>query len=70
MEVQKKLHQRVKWEQDSKDLKMFYSPDFGKNDCWLRMNNFPEEPLWTLFWKGEELEIEDTPEKWDIKYNN
>jgi len=32
--------------------------------CKLRMNDFPEEPLYTLIVGGEELNIDDVPVGW------
>ena len=43
---------------------------FEKEECFLRMNNFPEEPLWTLFYKGESIDFDDTPPKWNITYRS
>jgi len=34
----------------------------------LRMNNFPDEPLWTLINGLEITDMEDIPELWDVKY--
>lgn len=48
----------------------FFTPKYSLNECWIQMNDFPEEPLWTLFYKGELKDIEDTPILWKIKYSN
>ena len=34
--------------------------------CKLRMNDFPEEPLYTLIVEGEELDIDDAPKGWSF----
>jgi hypothetical protein len=34
--------------------------------CSLQMNDFPAEPLYTLTWKGESYDFDNTPEKWVI----
>jgi len=34
--------------------------------CELTMNNFPEEPLYTVRCEGESLDIEDSPNGWVI----
>lgn len=36
----------------------------------LRMNDFPDNPLWTLIIDGQELDIEDTPVLWGVQYNS
>ena len=30
----------------------------------------PDEPLWTLFYRGEFLNIDDEPKQWKIAYRN
>ncbi len=35
--------------------------------CQLTMNDFPEEPLYTLRWHDEALNIDDAPEGWVFK---
>jgi|688.fasta_scaffold188267_3 hypothetical protein len=35
----------------------------------LRMNDFPDEVLWTLIIDGEELDIEETPAGWLIPFD-
>jgi hypothetical protein len=32
--------------------------------CKLKMNDFPEEALYTLAWKGLSLDFDETPPKW------
>ena len=32
----------------------------------LRMNNFPEEPLYTLTTNAQSLDIDDAPPDWEI----
>ncbi|MBO7623757.1 MAG: hypothetical protein J6S82_00415 [Bacteroidales bacterium] len=47
--------------------KIFATKQFDADECWLQLNDFPDEPLWTLFFKGDALDIEDTPLLWKIK---
>jgi hypothetical protein len=35
----------------------------------LRLNNFPEEPLLTLIFGLEIIDIEDVPEKWKVPFS-
>lgn len=35
-------------------------------ECTLTMNNFPEEPLYTLGWMGVSLDLDDAPSAWSI----
>ena len=48
----------------------FVCESYSKSDCYLRMNDFPDEPLWTLFYKGETKDFNDTPALWKIIYRN
>jgi hypothetical protein len=34
--------------------------------CELTMNNFPEEPLYTVRWRNLKLDIDDAPSIWVI----
>jgi len=34
--------------------------------CELRMNDFPDEPLYTVTWCGQALDIEEAPRSWTI----
>ena len=34
--------------------------------CELRMNDFPDEPLYTLFWQGQSMDFDNTPSRWTI----
>lgn len=52
---------------DGNDRK-FITSKYNADECWLQMNDFPDEPLWTLFFKGEEKNIEDTPILWKVNY--
>jgi hypothetical protein len=41
-----------------------WSATVGGEDCRLKMNNFPAEPLYTLSWRGESLDLDDAPKRW------
>lgn len=38
----------------------------GGEICELRMNNFPEEQLYTLKWRGESIDFDDLPPSWSV----
>lgn len=48
----------------------FITKKYPKSERYLQMNDFLDEPLWTLFYKGENIDIEDTPTFWKINYPN
>jgi hypothetical protein len=39
---------------------------FGGEKCELTMGDFPAEALYTLVWRGNSIEFDDTPEKWNL----
>ena len=59
--------EKILWNQ--KEGKVFYTSSYEKEHCYLRMNNFPEEVLFTFFFYGETLEIDDAPTNWTIDYS-
>ena len=38
-------------------------------ECELRMNNFPDEPLFTLSWRGSSIDFDDAPANWSIPWD-
>ena len=54
------------WNPADGGSRRYTTPKFRENECWLQLNDFPDEPMWTLFYKGEERNIEDTPLLWKI----
>jgi hypothetical protein len=38
----------------------------GKDPCELAMNEFPEEPLYTLHWQARKVDFDDAPHHWKI----
>ncbi|WP_143090346.1 hypothetical protein [Flavobacterium akiainvivens] len=41
---------------------------YPADECWLTLNNFPDEPLWTLHYKGEVKNLEETPVFWKVNH--
>lgn len=62
--------EKLEWIFLEEDDRKFISTSYPQSECWLQMNDFPEEPLWTLYYKGETKDIEDTPTLWKINYKN
>ncbi len=61
------LSEKIRWNETSNvefPLKAVYDGD----KLLLRLNDFPAEPLYTLFVNGEEImDIDDLSENWKIK---
>lgn len=64
------LKLKLMWRPIPESERDFSSENFSKEECFLRINNFPEEPLWTLFYKNASIDFDDTPENWEIKYRS
>lgn len=64
------LLEKITWNPNPNKKGEYISDKYSKNVCCLRMNDFPDEPLWTLFCKGEMLDIEETPSKWKVYYTS
>lgn len=35
---------------------------FAGDRCELSLNDFPEEAMFTLYWRGEQVDFDDTPQ--------
>lgn len=62
--------QPLQWRPVDGELGMFMTAQYPKERVSLRMNDFPDEPLWTLIIDGQELDIEDTPVLWRVHYES
>ncbi|MBL4708041.1 MAG: hypothetical protein JKY48_06340 [Flavobacteriales bacterium] len=61
------LNAKIEWVRGKSDKKFFVASYKGI-DLLLRMNNFPEEPMYTLFWIEESSDFDDKPDSWKINY--
>lgn len=68
--INRLLSELLVWMPIDGDDRKFITSKYDPNECWLQMNDFPDEPLWTLYYKGEEKDIEDTPTLWKINYRS
>lgn len=58
------LDERVVWKR-AIDPSYPFVADFNDNKCVIRLNDFPEESLYTLMVNGEEvISFDDWPELW------
>lgn len=57
------LKLRIHWVVDpEKDCCL--KPQDGPVELRLRMNNFPDEPMYSLLFPGGHVELEDLPQEW------
>ena len=69
--IKKIFEYDIVWKRNKKDFsdELYYFTNF--NDTFrLRMNNFPEEQMYTFFAIGEEIDFDDLPKKWTIIYSD
>ena len=56
---------KIDWEESSESAYVFIATIHGK-DIFLRLNDFPAEPLCTLFVDSDELDVEHFPKTWTL----
>lgn len=57
----------IKWEKHPTNTRYFYT-HLNNKLILLRMNNFPDEQLFSLISELEIVDFEDAPENWEIPY--
>ncbi len=62
--IRKLLSEKISWIEKSGKAK-WWASCLGKK-CELTMNNFPEEPLYTVRCDGESMDIDDLPPNWSV----
>lgn len=68
--INRLLYEPLTWDPIDNEETKYFTIKYSKDECWLQMNDFPDESLWTLFYKGKSIDIEDTPIFWKINYRN
>ena len=68
IKIEELLKNKIIWKK-GENRNVFYKSTFNGSLCVLQMNDFPDEPLYTLFWNDEVLDIEDKSDLWEIIYN-
>jgi hypothetical protein len=58
------LKKKIEWEKEG-GLPKWRGISEGE-ECQLLMNDFPDEPLYTLKWREGSLDLDDAPASWLI----
>ncbi len=66
-EIEKLKNMRLEWHHGT-EIGMYYCSAYDRKQCWLRMNDFPEEPMWTLYFKGITVDFDEESPLWIIHY--
>ena len=64
-EIEQLLERRILWE-ESKESGVLFIAEIDGEHCTLRMNDFPDEVLYTLSYKGKDISFDDAPRLWVI----
>jgi len=67
--IKKLLSKEITWAKNPNNGKDFYAEVDG-TPCELIIGDFPDEPLFTLFFDGEELSFNDEPVSWEIPWES
>jgi hypothetical protein len=57
------VNEKIQWEETSGP---YFQARFKNKTVTLRLNDFPDEVLWTLIIDGEEVDLEETPTLWTL----
>lgn len=60
------LKKNIFWKEHPRHKRYYYIED-GDKIILLRLNNFPEEPLWTIINGLDIMDIEDRPSGWILE---
>ena len=66
-QLKKLFNREIIWRKAQPSGKGFIAEVDGEK-CKLRINDFPDEPLYTLIYKGIEYDFDDAPEIWKIPW--
>jgi hypothetical protein len=65
MSIEKLLKMKIDWRKTQID-KYTFSATIGGDEYFLRLNDFPEEPLCTIIISGNEINLEDLGKNWTL----
>ena len=68
MNISDIIKEAIKWFPLKDNKSIYVCEEYPAKDCFLKMNDFPEDPLWTIFFYGEHLDFDDDPTQWEITY--
>lgn len=70
MKILDVLKEEIEWIPMESSKRKYVCNKYPSKECFLIMNDFPEEPFWTLFFFGEFLDFDDEPKQWKITYKS
>jgi len=67
--IKELLKQKLIFKEHTHGNGIYYYSTINTELVLLRLNNFPDEPLYSIVYKSQAKYIEDKPEEWVIDYN-
>jgi hypothetical protein len=52
----------------TREDKCLFDAVFQGEHVQVRMNDFPDEPIYTVFLRGEEIDLEEGPRTWHLQH--
>ncbi len=68
--IEKVLKEKLHWIPKTNTAKEYSNSNYDSEICYLRLNDFPDEVMWTLFFYDYELDLEEVPENWTFTYRS
>lgn len=65
--IDKLIEQSIRWIKHPTNLRYYYTV-LDSDVVLLRLNDFPDEPLLTLIYGLDILDIEEVPQKWEVPF--
>lgn len=63
--IEELFERQIDWKEEVPGGIQFFSYVEGEL-CQLTMNDYPDEPMYTLKWKDSTLDMDDLPDGWTI----
>jgi len=67
--IKQVLKERLVWRKKNNKGILFISETYPEEVCNLTMNDFPDEPMWTLKFYNESIDFDDKPSNWEVIYS-
>ena len=67
--IKQVLKERLVWRKKNNKGRYYISDSYPEEECTLTMNDFPDEPMWTLKFYNESIDFDDNPKNWEIIYS-
>ena len=64
-DIKELFERRIQWEEELPGGTQFFA--YVEGDlCQLSMNDYPDEPMYTLMWRQFAIDLDDRPLEWSL----